>query len=279
MSKERISKYFLGLVLLFFSNIIFGQNISGVIQGDNAFLLVRPSVDQSLADFFKSWGLAGTSDTSKLRIFIPLAGKLRYDDCTGCLPVYHEVKKGDNLYRISQWYGSIAYNEIKLLNGLRSNNLSVGQQLLVGYLSPPNDSTDFIHVNREKIPVAIDAVRQNKKSLYEDEVSKLTYHGVGVFEAEWQPSTPIHQTLGKASVFKTESGWNNGRFYLLHNTLPIGQVVKLTEPLSGNFIYAKVVGPLPQIKMNNGLTTRINVAAAALLGLTGDTVFEILIQY
>ncbi len=279
MWKRRSGIFFMGLSLLFFSKNGIGQTLSGIIQDENAFILVSPSTGQTFADLIKVWGITGTPDTSHKDVFVPLAGKLGFDPCTGCIPVYHEVKKRDVLFRISKWYGLVALNPIKSLNGLRSNNLNIGQQLLIGYLFPPNDSTNFSYLAKNNQRDEPESLKANWEIPYEDIFPELTYKGSGVFEVEWEASVPLNQSSGKSSVFKTGSGWQDGRFYLLHNDLETGKVVKLIEPVSGKFIYAKVVGPLPKIKMNNGLTTRINSAAAAMLGIIDDNSFEILIQY
>lgn len=44
--------------------------------------------------------------------------------------VYHTVKKGENLYRISQKYG-VTIDQIKKKNNLKSDNLTVGQKLVI----------------------------------------------------------------------------------------------------------------------------------------------------
>ena len=45
-------------------------------------------------------------------------------------PVYYVVQKGDNLYRISRWYG-VTVDELKSLNNLTSNIIRKGQRLRV----------------------------------------------------------------------------------------------------------------------------------------------------
>ncbi|WP_447980459.1 LysM peptidoglycan-binding domain-containing protein [Candidatus Nitrospira bockiana] len=47
-------------------------------------------------------------------------------------PIYHEVKPGDTLFRLSRQYG-VQVEQIKEWNGLRDNLIEVGQKLLVGY--------------------------------------------------------------------------------------------------------------------------------------------------
>ncbi|MBD5267540.1 MAG: LysM peptidoglycan-binding domain-containing protein [Bacteroides sp.] len=43
----------------------------------------------------------------------------------------HTVKKGDNLYRISKMYKGVTVDDIKKLNGLKNNDLQVGQKLKI----------------------------------------------------------------------------------------------------------------------------------------------------
>ena len=53
---------------------------------------------------------------------------------------YYTVQKGDTLYSIANKYG-LTVNELKKLNNLTSDNLSVGQSLIVEKL--PSESTDI----------------------------------------------------------------------------------------------------------------------------------------
>jgi hypothetical protein len=62
--------------------------------------------------------------------------------------------------------------------------------------------------------------------------------------------------------------------------LKTGVVVKVFHAKSGKTIFAKVVGPLPVIKQNEGLDWRLNSAGAAALGITrDDEVFDIELEY
>ncbi len=53
---------------------------------------------------------------------------------------YYTVQKGDTLYSIANKYG-LTVNELKKLNNLTSDNLSIGQSLIVEKL--PSESTDI----------------------------------------------------------------------------------------------------------------------------------------
>lgn len=56
----------------------------------------------------------------------------------GLIDVYYEVKKGDSLYSIAQQFNTTV-DALKELNNLGSNNLSVGQQLLIPEINNSND--------------------------------------------------------------------------------------------------------------------------------------------
>ena len=46
-------------------------------------------------------------------------------------PKYHIVQKGDTLWSISQRYGGVSVEQIKKINGLRSNAVKKGQKLKI----------------------------------------------------------------------------------------------------------------------------------------------------
>ena len=56
--------------------------------------------------------------------------------------VYYTVKYGDTLYGIAKAYG-LSVDELKNMNGLKNNNLSVGQKLLVSGTSEVNSGTEY----------------------------------------------------------------------------------------------------------------------------------------
>lgn len=83
-------------------------------------------------------------------------------------------------------------------------------------------------------------------------------------------------TSGKAHIFKSSSGFTDGKFYALMNQVPIGTIVKVNA--NGKSIYAKVLGGLTDMKENNGILIRISNAGAIALGL-GETAFTAEVQY
>ena len=71
---------------------------------------------------------------------------------------------------------------------------------------------------------------------------------------------------GSLGVFKSTSGWNDGKYYCLYNNAVPGTVIKVSTP-AGKFVYAKVLDLVPDLKQNNGLLILISNAAADELGV------------
>jgi len=98
----------------------------------------------------------------------------------------------------------------------------------------------------------------------------------GYFKSSFREA--YKSVTGNAGVFKSTSGWNDGKYYALMNNVPVGNIVKVDNPASGKAIYAKVLGSLPDMKESTGLTIRISDAAAAELGV-GGAKFGVDIKY
>ena len=91
-----------------------------------------------------------------------------------------------------------------------------------------------------------------------------------------QKKSASFQTLeGTAAVFKSVSGWEDKKFYILTNQLPIGTIVRITTS-DLKSICAKVINALPEV--GNSIQYRLSDAAAAILGITNKT-FQISVTY
>ena len=103
----------------------------------------------------------------------------------------------------------------------------------------------------------------------------------GVFKTDYEKQTQnkdVAGEKGEAAVFKSTSGWEDGKYYCLHNTSSPGTIVKITNVSTGKSIYAKVLDTIPDIVQNTGLLIRISNAAAEELG-AGDTKFDCSLSY
>jgi LysM repeat protein len=103
----------------------------------------------------------------------------------------------------------------------------------------------------------------------------------GVFKSDFDQQVragALTSEIGAAGLFKSTSGWNDGKYYCLHNGSTPGTIVKITNSASGKTIYAKVLDQIPDIKQNAGLLIRISNAAADELGV-GEEKFDCNLSY
>ena len=98
----------------------------------------------------------------------------------------------------------------------------------------------------------------------------------GIFKSLY--GTGGTEAAGTAGVFKSTSGWEDGKYYCLHNAASQGTIVKITNKANGKFVYAKVLDVMPDLKQNNNLQIRVSNAAADILG-AGLSNFECSISY
>ena len=83
---------------------------------------------------------------------------------------------------------------------------------------------------------------------------------------------------GAAAVFKSTSGWQDGKYYCLYNNAVAGTIIKITNNANRKSVYAKVLDMIPDINSNNGLSIRLSNAAAEELG-AGETRFDCTLIY
>jgi LysM repeat protein len=83
---------------------------------------------------------------------------------------------------------------------------------------------------------------------------------------------------GEAGVFKSTSGWQDGKYYCFYNSASAGTVLKITNNATGKSVYAKVLDAIPDIKQNEGLTVILSNAAADELG-AGENNFSCVVSF
>ncbi len=258
--------------------------------------------------------------------------------------LYHKVKKGENLLKVSQLYWNASVSKMKQWNSLQSNVLKLGEFIIIGYLvnapengmepivsdkdikplpnttettietepigtNIPNDKQKAVTNTSIPITTAPDKVLDTKK--YDEEVSKNLEKMKQDFESEKKPdpnsavtktviekdytpkegdegyfrtyyqdpSATVHQQFrsGDASIFKTISGWTDRKYYVLMNEVAPKTIIRITGT-NKKSICAMVLGPLQEIKGDNGLLLRLSNSAAAALGAS-ETKFTVTVTY
>ncbi len=219
-------------------------------------------------------------------------------------PVYHKVEKKETLYHISKTY-HITIDDIKRWNNLAGDAVTEGTDLIVGYqkgkkaeaviTSKPAKETEtktvstpqVIQLPPEEKPVivqkeiAVDSrpVLPSGTQPSKQEANKVTGKSVngGYFKNMYNEAGKKEET-GTAAVFKSTSGWEDGKYYCLHNTATAGSVIKITNKNNQKYIYAKVLDVIPDLKQNAGILVRLSNAAADELG-AGENNFEAVLNY
>lgn len=225
------------------------------------------------------------------------------DITTTSVPVYHKVGKKETLYHISKLYPGASIDDIKKWNKLNSDGLSEGMNLIVGFKKEKVSAPVVTEPVAEKKPVVTEIKKEEPvkekpvvvtetkpaepvmtapvKSPEPSKVTGKNFNG-GYFKSLYQEQLSANKSMkeesGTAAVFKSSSGWEDGKYYCLHNTAPAGSIIKITNKSNQKVVYAKVLDVIPDLKQNAGIAIRLSNAAADELG-AGENNFEALLNY
>jgi LysM repeat protein len=225
------------------------------------------------------------------------------------IPLYHVVEAKEGLYRISQNHNKISPEQLKKWNSLSSDAVSSGTNLIIGYLKIDNESPlskNSAHKENTETVSEKSLVKENSdtpKTIAPEQQNSVTikpaetetsnaplqtsqkpqeqnnsatsiaanFNGGAfkkIYEAQHGSKTPVTES-GLSGVFKSTSGWRDGKYYCFHNSAPAGTIVKVTNSVNGKSVYAKVLDLIPDINQNAGLVLHISNAAANELGVNG----------
>ena len=214
----------------------------------------------------------------------------------GMEPIYHTVMHGETLYHISISNGKVPIANIKKWNNLTTDGVNEGTNLIVGYRKsmgsavvaesrPKPVTPDVVPKVQPQAPQPVEVKPAPAKTVVvKDAGSESTpsvaagqFNG-GVFKSQYNETSTKATQSGRAGVFKSSSGREDGKYYCLHNQAPANSIVKIINPQNNKAIYAKVLDVMPDLKQNEGLVLRLSNAAADELGVTTSE-FECTINY
>ncbi len=98
-----------------------------------------------------------------------------------------------------------------------------------------------------------------------------------LYEEQLSGKIPVTEN-GLSGVFKSTSGWQDGKYYCFHNAAQPGTIIKITNNANGKSIHAKVLDLIPDIKQNAGLILHVSNSGAEELGV-GENQFNCTINY
>ena len=209
----------------------------------------------------------------------------------GSGPVYHTVAPKEGLYSISKKYNaSIA--DLKKWNNLSGDGLTIGANLIVGYggstaaaeesivTRPVPEIKEPVVKKQEPVEEVAVAPKPSAKEPVREVVTErgpASFNG-GYFKAMYNQQKNGEQDKGEAGIFKSSSGWDDGKYYCLHNSAPAGSFVKITNTANNKSVYAKVLDLIPDLKQNSNVVVRISNAAASELGVSNGN-FDCSLSY
>ncbi|WP_207426407.1 LysM peptidoglycan-binding domain-containing protein [Pedobacter sp. SYSU D00535] len=177
--------------------------------------------------------------------------------------ITYKVGPKETLYAIAKRFNTTVEN-IKSINNLTSNSLSVGQMI---------------------------KVQQGRTALPEPEPARTTTEPVAEASApdpdaeeRAKPKIPANR-LGLTqrnergvAVWIADENLDGTKMMALHRTAPIGTIVKITNPMTDRTTYAKVVGKFTENETTKDVVIVVTKATADLLGAL-DKRFQVSIDY
>ncbi len=232
-------------------------------------------------------------------LFIPLAAynlthRLPAAGQVDLRPLYYRVENGEErLPKIARG-GGITQSDLRNWNRLETAELHKGQTLIVGGLR--YDATGTFGKGNNVLPATgttgVPAQKQPDTAAGAPTMDAAGATGLPVYDSmAVTDSVPAVKVLPKRSAealafeeleaagvgFVSEKGTavffpsrSKTTLYAFHNLAGKGSVIKITNPLNGRAVYAKVLGPLPPTAQYARATVGLSSGAQALLGSKGD---------
>lgn len=188
---------------------------------------------------------------------------------------YHTVASQQTMYSIAATYG-VSIDQLREWNNLTTNDLAVGQRLIVGKADNLANGT--------------------KVSQEDSEDNTNSYTQMEDIPAREGPPTIIVEPseVGKDRIVKQENGFTevleNGlaqviedskdtrKYLALHKTAPVGTILQIRNEMNNLRVFVRVIGQLPDTGNNEKILVKISKAAYDRLGAI-DPRFPVVVTY
>jgi LysM repeat protein len=130
-------------------------------------------------------------------------------------------------------------------------------------------------INEE--PPKENQVISRKEEKHADDIASSYFKGHFDKQIKQWPVTK-DQTV-TSGIFKTTSGWEDHKYYLLAGGIEPGTIVRIINPSNNKIVFAKVLSGMEVIRPNQGLDVRISDAAAAALAISETDKFIVKMNY
>lgn len=189
----------------------------------------------------------------------------------------HIVKTGETLYKVASTYKT-SVNNIRKWNNLKSDNLNIGQKLVVGKANKPVEKPQDIAKTETK-PVEktnkpyVETYGDNDKQPKEDNKKEP--------EKQVETQTQVNNETGEVKetgvcLVAEVGSIDQGRSFALHNNAPIGTIIMVTNLQNNKSVFVRVVGTFAP---GDKSLLKLSKAAAARIGLDESQSANVRLNY
>ena len=207
------------------------------------------------------------TDRSTVEASIAIAPKVSEAPASKMAVIDYRVGPKEYLIAIARKFNTTV-EDIKALNNLTNNNLAVGQIIKIPYgtateITPPQAARlDPPRVETRTSTTQIDS------SMNAGDRLKLPPARYGLREVDERG----------VAIWIADENLDGTKMLALHQTAPIGTIIKITNPMTGKSTFTKVVGKFTQNESTKDAIIVITKATADMVGAL-DRRFQAIIVY
>ena len=220
-------------------------------------------------------------------------------------PVYYKAADIISLADVSKGNNNVSVSSLKGWNNLPEDNVKKDAKLIIGFLLSKEMPSATIKtkvsepvVKKEEKPVVAELKAEDKqvekteekpvakveeKPIVKTEQKTVIGNGFGFFKSYFDQQVrkfPVtKEETVTAGIFKTASGWQDEKYYILIDAVTPGTIIKVTNPANSKTIFAKVLGEMSGVRQNEGYNIRISNSAASVLQVSEQDKFIVKVNY
>ncbi len=189
--------------------------------------------------------------------------------------VYHTVASGQTLSSIAKTYET-SVSKIKEMNNLKSDNINLGQKLVVGEKKSTIAAETTVKTTKQET-VKEEVVVEKPKT----EAPKNVVVNTSAEKPKESATTTINTYAADdgdevnengMAVISTDGDLNQERSFIMHPTAKVGTIVMITNSSNNNAVFARVIG---NCKVDHGTVLKMSKTVAMKLGVSENTAVKV----
>lgn len=208
----------------------------------------------------------GLAEGSRFKIPLGNYNYLSINSVVKSVPIYHKVEAGEDLRTISRAL-NVSQSAIQRWNNLSAPEVATGDVIQVGWVKYDRSKIPFSDSKKEKAqdkkegptPLLTNKdtlnVKRKKDSLFSktDSLKHLEEEApkkINTLKSAFQSINrhrDLTETSGSGVFFPINYEPPEGVYYVFFDDAPRGTILSIYNPTNRTVIYAKVIGPLPNL--------------------------------